>query len=226
MRIAVVSTQNNGKTTLVDAFKHFWPKYITPEQTYRELIKTQKLNINQTGTLASQKIIRNSLIDQAQQNVDIRYRIDDRCVLDNIAYTLWLADKGRIDDSTFIAESIIMCRETLKLYDIIFWLPLNDNIKMEDGKSDRDMDEKFREEIDSIFQAVYDGYLEQDGILFDKEDQPPMIILTGDLDEKIATLKEYIDDEGDLIVTEQSVLAGLEELYDQAQLLKEVSQKN
>jgi hypothetical protein len=97
---------------------------------------------------------------------------------------------------------------------------------MEDGKSDRDMDEKFREEIDSIFQAVYDGYLEQDGILFDKEDQPPMIILTGDLDEKIATLKEYIDDEGDLIVTEQSVLAGLEELYDQAQLLKEVSQKN
>jgi len=226
MRIAVVSTQNNGKTTLVDAFKHFWPKYITPEQTYRELIKSQKLDINQTGTLASQKIIRNSLIDQAQQNVDIRYRIDDRCVLDNIAYTLWLADKGRIDDSTFIAESIIMCRETLKLYDIIFWLPLNDNIKMEDGKSDRDMDEKFREEIDSIFQAVYDGYLEQDGILFDKEDQPPMIILTGDLDEKIATLKEYIDDEGDLIVTEQSVLAGLEELYDQAQLLKEVSQKN
>jgi hypothetical protein len=226
MRIAVVSTQNNGKTTLVDAFKHFWPKYITPEQTYRELIKSQKLDINQTGTLASQKIIRNSLIDQAQQHVDIRYRIDDRCVLDNIAYTLWLADKGRIDDSTFIAESIIMCRETLKLYDIIFWLPLNDNIKMEDGKSDRDMDEKFREEIDSIFQAVYDGYLEQDGILFDKEDQPPMIILTGDLDEKIATLKEYIDDEGDLIVTEQSVLAGLEELYDQAQLLKEVSQKN
>lgn len=226
MRIAVVSTQNNGKTTLVDAFKHFWPNYVSPEKTYRDLIKEKNLDINQTGSLKGQKIIRDSLIDQAQHNVDVKYRIDDRCVLDNIAYTLWLADKGRIDDTTFIAESIIMCRETLKLYDIVFWLPLNENIKMEEGKADRDTNKQFREEIDSIFQAVYEGYMEQDGVLFDKEDQPPMIILTGDLDEKIATLKEYINEDGNLIVTEQSVLAGLEELYDQAQLLKEVAQKN
>ena len=52
-----------------------------------------------------------------------------------------------------------------------------------------------------------------------------MIPLMGDLSEKIATLKEYIDENGDSIVTEQSVLAGLEDMYDKAQLFKQLSGK-
>ena len=225
MRIGIVSTQNNGKTTLVEAFKKFWPKYISPTATYRDIIKEKNLSINQNSNLETQTILRDSLVDQAINNASITHRIDDCTILDNLVYTLWLGGKDKIDDVQFITDSINICRETLKLYDIIFWLPLNPDIIIEGGKADRDIDPSFREEIDAIFQAVYEGYVEQDGIVFDVKDQPPMIPLQGDLDEKLNIIREYLNEEGDLIETEKSIFQTLEDTYDQVSLEKELLRK-
>lgn len=223
MRIGIVGTQANGKTSLVQAIKAYWPNYKYIDGKYRNFVKTQREHINQNGTVEVQRQLRDCLIDDAVDNASEKYTISDRIILDNIVYTLWLGGKEKIDDDEFIAMSINICRETLKLYDLIFWLPLNENIQASEEKVNRDNDLTYREEIDAIFQAVYQGYLEQDGILFDPKDQPPMIPLIGDLDDKIAMIKQYLDENGDAIVTEESVFQGLEEMYDKAQLYKQLS---
>lgn len=222
MRIAVVSTQNNGKTTLVNTFRQLWPSYSTPTRTYRDIIKEQNLEINQNSSQESQRVIRDSLVDQAIENAVIERNIQDRCILDNIVYSFWLAEKDKINDADFLADSINICRETLKMYDIIFWLPLNLDIPIEEGKSDRDTSEDFRIEIDNIFAGIYDSYKANDGILFDKENQPCMIPLYGNLDEKIAMIQLYLDPEGELIVSESSVFDDMTSAFEQENFLAEV----
>lgn len=221
MRIAVVSTQNNGKTTLVNAFKKFWPAYSSPEKTYRDLIKEKGLKLNTSGDLESQRIIRDSLCDTAFNNASEKNVIHDRCILDNIVYTLYLAEKGLIDDAAFVADSINICRETLKVFDIVFWLPLNPDIKIIEQEN-RSSDPVFREEIDAIFDGVYDSYVKSLGLVFPLENSPCMIKLEGDLNQKIEEIRNYLDADGELIETESSVIESLSNIAEKMDILKQV----
>ena len=240
MRLAVCSTQNNGKTTLVEAFKKNWPMYKSPEKTYRDLIKEKGLNINRQGDVESQAIIRDALFEQAHQMADEKFSIVDRNMLDNMVYSMYLAQKeldrlAHIEDdderepmvkfsTDFISESIKMCREAMRKCDIIFWLPLNSGIKLDDiTNPNRDTDAQFRIEIDNIFQSIYQTY-QQTGtcLFFDPTDQPAIIPLQGDLVEKLQTIAEYLGEDGNL-VEEESILASLEQEYDKLQLLNEFS---
>jgi thymidylate kinase len=226
MRIAITSCQNNGKTTLVNAIKAFWPMYKSPEKTYRDIINEQNLSINTEGNLDSQKIIRNALIDQAQNYASESHMVHDRCIIDNLAYTFWLEEKNKLGGNDavidFITNSILMTRETIKLYDIIFYLPLNPSIKLEE-KDQRSTDPQFREEIDAILFSLFETYRQQEGTFFPREDCPAVIELTGDLDEKIATIKEYLNADGDLFETDESVLSELQDLdISEETFLKEV----
>ena len=108
----------------------------------------------------------------------------------------------------------------MKMVDIVFWLPLNPDIIVMEPKENRDLDPDFREEIDIIFQGVYDSYLNQDGILFDVENQPPIILLEGDVQKKINTIAEYIGEDGEVIDTQESVLTSLADEYDKLELMK------
>lgn len=222
MRIAVVGAQCTGKTTLVNTFKSYWPMYKSPEKTYRDLIKEKNLVLNESGNMDSQKIVRDALADLAMSNAGQEQTIHDRCILDNLVYTFWLAEhnkfsekEGEIDD--FIAQSILMTKECLKFYDIIFWLPINPNIPIEESEN-RSQNESFREEIDNIFYGVHESYKKNAGVIFDKEDQPAFIVLEGELDKKISHIKEYIGPDGKLIETTSSVLGDLENVYDELTL--------
>lgn len=221
MRIGIVSTQNNGKTTLVNAIKSKWPNYITPLRTYRDIISEKNITINREGSLESQGVIRDALFDQAHEGAKNPFSVQDRTLLDNLVYTLYLVDKKIIDDDAFITESIQMTREAMRKYDIIFWLPLNPEIITNEDSPLRDTDVTFRIEIDNIFQSVFGMYKTNNGLLFDPADQPAMIELRGNLHDKMDTVAEYIGYDGNL-VEEPSVLASLEEEFDKMQLLKEV----
>lgn len=225
MRIAISSTQCNGKTTLVNAIKQRWPNYELPEKTYRDVIKEKGLSINQEGTKESQELILNALVDQAINNSHKKHTLSDRSVLDNVVYTLWLGDKEKITDTDFIANSINICRETLKMYDIIFWLPLNEDISVKESDSgQRALDEEYRIEIDNIFFGVFESYKAQEGVLFDREDQPAFIPLEGDVSTKLSIIAQYIDDDGDLIENTSSVFSDMEDLYLEQKLREEISQ--
>jgi hypothetical protein len=194
-----------------------------PEKTYRDLIKDKGLNLNEMGDLESQKAIRDSLCDTAINHASEKYVVHDRCILDNLAYTLWLAEKDKINDATFIADSINICRETLKLFDIIFWLPLNPNIDVDAvNNENRSTDLQFREEIDNIFNGMYESYIENSGLVFPKEDSPCIIKLEGELGDKLKEIANYLDANGDLIETEKSVIEDITELSEKMDLLNQV----
>lgn len=222
MRIAITGTQNNGKSTLVNAFKQRWPMYSSPEKTYRDLVKEKNLTLNESGTLESQKTIRDFLVEQALENAGKQKTIHDRCVLDNVAYTLWMAEYNKLEGTEseineFITTSILLTRESMKFYDIVFWLPLNSSIPLEESPN-RSIDQKFREEIDNIFQGIFEHYKKNSGLLFEKENQPAFIVLDGEVHDKLDIISQYLNDDGDLIETTSSVLGDLENIYDELSL--------
>lgn len=226
MRIAVVGAQNTGKTTLVNTFKAVWPMYTSPEKTYREIATENNLTLNEEGTIESQTALRDFLVDSALGNAGKTKTIHDRCVLDNLVYTLWLVEKGKLegtDDAIdeFVATSINLVRESMKFYDIILWLPADPSIAITDDGT-RSTCPVYREEIDNIFYGVFEHYKKNSGILFDKENQPAFIPLQGDTNEKIAIIKNYLNDDGDLIETSSSVLGDLEAVYDEAVIRQQI----
>jgi thymidylate kinase len=218
MKIVFCGTQCNGKTTLVENFKHNWPMYKTPSKSYREMVKEKNLNLNQQGDTDSQRIIRDVLLDQVLEMAGEKNVVYDRSVIDNIAYTLYGVEKGRIKDSSFIAESLLLCKETMKMVDIIFWLPLNPDIVITESEN-RDVDPLFRAEIDEIFRGIFDSYNGNDGVLFDPNDQPAMIALEGDVQKKIDLIAEYIGQDGDVIETKESILSTMEDEFEKLQIM-------
>lgn len=215
MRIAISSTQCNGKSTLIDSFLKRWPMYKLPEKTYRDLIKEKNLVLNREGNQESQTIIRDSLADQAMLYSSEDKIIHDRCILDNLAYTLYLAEKGIIEDEQFIADSILMTRETIKMYDIIFFLPLSDKspVIIEEDEN-RDVDLKYRLEINNIFLGIESSYKEVEGIVFPLEDCPALIPIEGDElhFEKTNMIADYLDDDGEFKSTDEPLMKSLSEV--------------
>ena len=141
-----------------------------------------------------------------------------------IVYTLYLYEKNLIKDSDFVAQTFHITRETLKMYDVIFWLPLNPNIKLDanDGKDDRSKCPLFRQEIDAVFESVFENYQKSLGLVFPLEDSPCMIRLDGDLNEKIEEIRNYLNEEGDLTETEKSVIETLNDIAEKQDLVRQV----
>lgn len=196
MKIAFIGTQCNGKTTLIEEFLRTWPMYKRPEKTYRDIIAEKKIKLNQKGNEKSQRIILDALIDETQAACasDEENIIFDRCVLDNIVYSLWLNAKEKVSDS-FIMDCKFLAQETLKSIDIIFYLPLREEIKLEKRKG-RDIDPVYRQEIDNIFRALVGAYERGDAAFFPRDNCPAIIALEGPPDLRLPQIKLYIKDTG------------------------------
>jgi thymidylate kinase len=196
MKIALTGTHCNGKSTLVKEILQKWPMYKTPSVTYRDILAEKQLNINEAGDEKSQRAILDALIDEAQKASvsDDKHIIFDRCVIDNIVYSLWLNSKGKVSDS-FIMDCKFLVTETVKLFDIIFFLPLKKEIKIEE-KTTRSNDPLFREEIDNIFHAVIESYSKNAGVFFPRKDCPAVITLEGPPDLRCEQIRLYLKDSG------------------------------
>lgn len=209
MKIAISGTACTGKTTYIKDFLKKWPMYKTPDSTYREILKEKNLPHSSSGTEESQKIILNYLIDQAIEFSKKDHVILDRCVLDNFVYTSWLFLNGKVSEK-FLEESRTMTRETLKLYDIIFFVPLTKvaPVKLVED-SLRDSDPVYREEIDNIFKAYMSSYLKSDGKVFPSEDCPAVIEIFGNPQERIKLTELYITEEGNPFGEDQSLISDI-----------------
>lgn len=196
MKIAFIGTQCNGKSTLVKEFREKWPMYKQPEKTYRDLIIEKKIKNNKNGTEESQKAILNALVDEVilATATEEKHIVFDRCVIDNIAYTLWLNEKGKVSDE-FVMDSRQVALETVKMYDIIFYLPLREEIKIEKRKG-REIDPVYRQEIDNIFKALVTSYERNSGIFFPVRDCPAVITLEGPADLRCEQIRLYLKETG------------------------------
>jgi thymidylate kinase len=210
MKIAFMGTQCNGKSTLIKEFIKRWPMYKEAKSSYRKLIKTGKITNNQEGTAESQKAILNAIIDDTQKAAaeGDSFLVFDRCVMDNIAYSLWLNEKGKVSDE-FIMDTKRIAFEAIRTFDIIFYLPLREEIKITPKKG-RDIDPVYRQEIDNIFRAIVGTYEKSAGIFFPKEDCPAVITLEGPPDLRIEQIPMYIKPSGKFFDEEDgSLLANM-----------------
>jgi thymidylate kinase len=210
MKIAFMGTQCNGKSTLIKEFCKRWPMYREVKSTYRKLIKTGKVVNNEEGTEESQKAILNSIIDDTQKAIakDNDFLVFDRCVIDNIVYSLWLNEKGKVSDE-FIMDTKRIAYEAIKVFDIVFYIPLREEITIVPRKG-RALDPVYRQEIDNLFRAVVGTYEKNAGIFFPKEDCPAVITLEGPPDLRIEQIPMYIKPSGKFFDEEDgSLLAGM-----------------
>ena len=150
MRIAFSGTGNSGKSTLVKSFLYTWDNYISPEKSYRDILKEENLPHSSNTTTDTQEKILNFFIDQVQGYDKTSKVVFDRCPLDNIAYTMWCHDKEIKDfDKKFVTEQIALMRESLRFLDIIFLCRFDEKQAIEDDGF-RDTDKDFIKEVDNV----------------------------------------------------------------------------
>lgn len=200
MRIGVSGTQRVGKSTFVKDFLNVWKMYKVPEKRYSDFIEEKKLKLNKEGDEESQKFIRDFMIDQIIETKKEDYIIFDRTPLDNLVYTLWLSEKDVISND-FVIESIQTVKHSLCFFDLIIFLPICENIPVEE-RNHRDNDESFRIEINLFFKSLYEAYVKNSSVFFPFDTElgcPGIFEIYGDREERIRMMTNYINDKGNLI---------------------------
>jgi len=206
-----VGAQNLGKSTLIEEMLKVWPSYKKADNSYREVAKNDpRVKLNQGGTEESQVIIRDALIDQAISHSKDENVIFDRCILDNFVYSLWLNAKGKVSD-LFIEKQIPILKESLKFYDIIFFIPKLEHYDIPivpDKDGQRALDPIFQSEIDNLFKAVMTDYWKQGNRTFFPNDDCPAVIdiPVGPIEDRINLIKLYVKPDGNCFGEEDSLL--------------------
>jgi len=210
MRIAISGSACQGKSTLIDDMIKTWPMYKRSNESYRKLIKDEAIPLNDKVTKDGQWKILNCLIDDIQNTSKGDHVIFDRCPLDNLVYSLWSNSKGESDiDDEFIKKCIPLVQETMHSLDIIYFTPITkfSPIPIE-ARESRNISEEYIKEIDNIFKAISYSYAKTGASpFFPSEDRPPIIEVFGDREQRIAMMQLYIDNTGDIITDEKSVLS-------------------
>lgn len=179
MLISFSGAQSTGKTTLL---KHLWMrnKHINfvPEVT-RFVKREYNLPINEAGNDLTQTMIfaehlRNALHCEVKNSVSIL----DRCSLDGIVYTHWLADKKQVSMSAY-SHGRFVFTQTKLLYDVIFYTSPEDVLIEDDGE--RSVDVNFRDEIIKLFETYI-------------VNNPDLNIVTlyGNVEERLITIKDTL----------------------------------
>jgi len=201
MRIAISGT--TGKTEVVENFVKKWDKYKHIKYEYPE-----EVDLNNYSK-KSQWAIVNEMCDKIQSTRSGDNVIFDSCPLDYMVHTLRAFDKENNDvNDKFVNKSIPLVRESLKIFDIIFFIPMTNapsnmlkeisfemNIKIDKKEEDIKL-----LELDNLYKALQNDYFTNDySKFFVKDDKAPLIEIFGDITMKMAMIQQYIDDDGDAI---------------------------
>jgi len=209
MRIAIVGSACQGKTTLVNDIIKTWPSYKAHESGYRKAVREKQLPINKQTNQDTQWTILNCLVEDLKGYTSNDKIIFDRCPLDNIVYSMWAEEKGTSDiNGEFVKKCIPLVQESMHNLDIIFFLPITKAAPIIPiPRENREVDYTFINEIDNIFKALSHQYYQTgESPFFPKEDRPPIIEIFGTPEERIEMLRLYLNDYGDLIDDGNSIL--------------------
>jgi len=206
MRLAISGTAAQGKTTLLSEFLNNWDMYQTPEITYRSVLKDNK-HSKQTNKDTQWDIL-NYMIDEMEKYSSDDFVIFDRCPLDNLIYSMWAHHKGVGDiDEHFVEKCIPIVRESMKLLDIIFFIPITNAAQSDiedDGK--RETDIEYIKEIDNFFKAIHNNWMSGDTRFFPKDDRSALIEVFGTTEERIKMIEFYVDTTGKMYGEDDSLV--------------------
>jgi hypothetical protein len=209
MRIAFCGAQNTGKTTLIKDFLVCWPQYKTLNKSYRDVISEKGLTHSSATTQETQQIIRDWMFDNLKSNTKDDNIVYDRCLLDNLIYTLWSYKyKPGSIDGKFVDESIEMTKESMRKLDIIFYIPADKcNFGIVDD-SFRDTNAQYRNQIDQLFKGIIHEYTDNydSDVFWPKNDSPGVIEISGTREQRLLQIGDYIQPDGTLYGEEHSIL--------------------
>mgnify|MGYP003345745213 CR=1 FL=1 len=209
MRIAFCGAQNTGKTTLIRDFLVCWPQYKTLSKSYRDVICEKGLTHSSATTQETQQIIRDWMFDNLNSNSKDDNIVYDRCLLDNLIYTLWSYKyKPGSIDGKFVDESIEMTKESMRKLDIIFYIPADKcNFGIVDD-SFRDTNAQYRNQIDQLFKGIIHEYTDNydSDVFWPKNDSPGVIEVSGTREQRLLQIGDYIQPDGTLYGEEHSIL--------------------
>ena len=207
MKIALAGCGNSGKSTLLQAFLRRWSMYKTPTTTYRDLIVSKGLQHSSKTSDETQALILDWMIKEQDKYGKDENVVYDRCPWDCLAYTLQANEANLVSDET-AAAIIDIVKNSLKHIDIIFWLRHDPSIRIvDDGMRDTDLD--FIKKSDQIFADLYHQYAEHLEIspFYIAQDTPAIVEVIGSsIDDRIAWIGEFLNERGELIETEKSIL--------------------
>lgn len=219
MRIAISGTASIGKTTLIEDFLKEWPNYIKNNYTYRDVLTNHSKNTDSDV----QWTILNNMIDELQKYDKNDNVIFDRCPLDNLVYSMWSNNYGKIDDN-FISKCIPLVKESMRLLDIVFFIPITRvaPVPITDDKR-REVDPAYIQEIDQIFKAIIQQYQYNlnNTPFFPKDDSPGVIEIFGKRDERIHLIRQYLNKDGNIIGDEGGSVFSEENLNELKALLEQ-----
>jgi hypothetical protein len=213
MRLAISGTAAQGKTTLLNDFLKNWDMYKTPEVSYRSVLGK---NHSKQTSKETQWAILNHMIDEMEKYSGDDFVIFDRCPLDNIVYTLWSYHKGVGDvDDMFVEKCIPIVKESMKLLDIIFLIPIT-NVTQDSIEDDgtRETDAEYILEVDNFFKAMYTNWSKEDERFFPKEDRAALVEIFGSPEERIKMIEFYVDPSGKMF-GEDDTLVDTNMLFDE-----------
>ena len=181
--------------------------YKTTAKTYRNILTENNLEHSSKTNAETQLLILDWMTETLEENKDEKHVIYDRNPLDNLAYSLYAAEKDLISEEV-LGLTVDIVRRSLKNLDIIGWLKYDPAIKIvNDGTRDSNLN--YIREIDDIFAGLYEQYSDhlEKTPFFIAENCPAIIpIDMTNLDDRIEWIGEFLDQKGNLIETGESVL--------------------
>lgn len=151
MRIAVIGPQNTGKSTFIKDFLFEFQHYVTPQETYRDIIESKELKVNQKTSLESQKEIRDFIFGQLRHNTKYNI-IFDRCMIDNYVYTYVQYENGEIP-KWFVEETESMMIDTLRSVDMYLFIPTAISVPLVDDGT-RDITASYIDHVNNQFLRI------------------------------------------------------------------------
>lgn len=174
-RIVFTGAQGTGKTTVLKEFENKGMNVIT--EVVRELAKTG-VKINKEGDEKGQAKIFKTYKDKLSTS-DINGYISDRCMVDVVAYSMYLAEQGKVSDEFVQKQMKQLIKFKNENPDIAYcYFPIEFDV-VADGI--RDTDEDFRAAIAHNIIAV----MQEAGI------QP--IIIKGTVEERVTKVNRIIN---------------------------------
>ena len=174
-RIVFTGAQGTGKTTVLKEFENKGMNVIT--EVVRELAKTG-VKINKDGDEKGQAKIFKTYKDKLSSS-NINGYISDRCLIDVVAYSMYLAEQGKVSDEFVQKQMKQLIKFKNENPDIAYcYFPIEFDV-VSDGV--RDTDEEFRAAIAHNIIAV----MQEAGI------RP--IIIKGTVEERVAKVNRVVN---------------------------------
>jgi hypothetical protein len=205
MRLAICGVKGIGKTKLVDSFLKNWNTYEKSDYSKVEkIIATKDLN-----DLEVQREILDAMTDVAMNHTKSANVLHDSCTIDALCNAFYCAAKNtemkQSDIDLFIQRVIMLAKQSLHFYDIVFYLPFNTKYK----ESAKPEDQVKLDEIDNFYMALQDTYKKNIDWVFpfkDPDGSPPMIEIFGNDAERLELMKLYVNPDGLAYSKEESLL--------------------